>query len=139
MALSWLKMKPRPAARPLGAAEYMAARLDSEAAPEELKLALEFEPGGHYVIDARERADYEREHLRGAVSIPLAHLAEWMESLPRDKPLVAYGWDLTCKLALQAALEMTRAGYPARVLIGGIAEWKRKGFPVDAAAPDGRD
>jgi rhodanese-related sulfurtransferase len=133
MALSWLKLKHQPT-RLFGPAEYLKAKIETEISPDELKLATDFDPATIYLIDVRERAAFEREHVRGAVTIPLAHLGEWIESLPRGKPLVAYGWDMTCKLALQAALEMTLAGYPARVLAGGIDEWKRKGFPVEKGA-----
>ena len=46
---------------------------------------------GAQLVDVLPRADYEREHLAGAVNIPLKELnREPAEQLDRDRPVVVY-------------------------------------------------
>jgi rhodanese-related sulfurtransferase len=49
---------------------------------------------GAQLVDVLPRAEYEEEHLPGAISIPLRRLeAEAPERLDRARPVVVYCWD----------------------------------------------
>lgn len=42
---------------------------------------------GSTIIDVRERYEYERGHIKGAVNIPLSELRDRMNEIPRDRPV----------------------------------------------------
>jgi rhodanese-related sulfurtransferase len=48
---------------------------------------------GAQLVEVLPREDYEREHIAGAVSIPLARLARDADRLPRDRAIVVYCYD----------------------------------------------
>ncbi len=45
------------------------------------------------VAEVLPAAEYEREHIAGAVSLPLGRLAELVRDEPRERPLVVYCYD----------------------------------------------
>ena len=48
---------------------------------------------GAYLVEVLPAEEYEREHIAGAVSIPLARLARDADRLPRDRAIVVYCYD----------------------------------------------
>lgn len=48
---------------------------------------------GAQLVDVLPAREYEREHIAGAISIPLARLADEVPSLPRDRPIIVYCYD----------------------------------------------
>ncbi|THK35362.1 superoxide dismutase [Ensifer sp. MPMI2T] len=76
--------------------------------------------------------------LPGATFRPSEAMADWIDELPRDKPIVAY-----CMYGFQvsgdAVVELRRRGLDAHTLSGGIAAWHAIGGPtVPFIAPAGR-
>lgn len=126
--------KTQAKAAPIGAAEYLKAKLDYEATPFGLKETLENSPGEVVLVDVRDEESFRKEHILGAANIPAAQLVKRLADLPRDRTIVTYCWDMTCALAPRAALELAQKGFKVQFLAGGIEEWKRKGFPVKSAA-----
>ena len=57
------------------------------------------EKGTVYVIDVRPKEEFEENHLPGAVSTPLDELSSIMNTLPKDKDIVAYCRSEFCILA----------------------------------------
>jgi rhodanese-related sulfurtransferase len=58
---------------------------------ERLRAFLEkASPDEYYLVDVRQPAEYEREHLPGAQLIPLAKLASRAGELDPEKPVIAY-------------------------------------------------
>jgi rhodanese-related sulfurtransferase len=60
---------------------------------EALKEALTVE--STVLIDVREPGDYEEGHIEGAISIPIRELAQSLELIPTDRPVIVYcasGW-----------------------------------------------
>jgi rhodanese-related sulfurtransferase len=50
--------------------------------------------GGAQLVEVLPREDYEEQHLRGAVNIPLKELdAETTAGLDRTKAVIVYCWD----------------------------------------------
>lgn len=114
-------------------ADYLAAKLEAEASPYALNRVLETEPGTVLVVDVRDEQSYEREHIRGAVNVRAEAIVTGLSTLPKGRLIVAYCWDVSCALAPKAALELAQKGYRVKYLLGGIEEWKRKGFSVERA------
>lgn len=119
---------------PLTAAEYLRAKLEYEASPYALKTLLDATPEKVYLIDVRESDAFAQEHIRTAANIPAEEIVSRLASLPKDRTLVTYCWDITCALAPKAALELAQKGFKVQFLAGGLEEWKRKGFPVVKSA-----
>ena len=119
-----------PKTHPIGAVEYLQAKLEYEATPYGLMSTLETAPGTVLVLDVREPKAFDEEHIHGATNVPADNIVSRLASLPRDRTLVTYCWDMTCALAPRAALELAQKGFKVRFLVGGIAEWKHKGYPV---------
>jgi rhodanese-related sulfurtransferase/DNA-binding transcriptional ArsR family regulator len=84
------------------------------------------------IIDVRPTEEYEAGHIPGAVSIPLAELADRMGELPTDADVVAYCRGTYCVLAPQAVGLLNSSGFKARRLSDGLPEWRTAGLPVVA-------
>lgn len=85
-----------------------------------------------HVIDARDKAQYAKEHIPGAVNLEWRQVLAQRASIPRDKQVLIYC--NTGSLSAQAGFALHVAGYDnVRILQGGFAEWKAKGG-LDAAA-----
>lgn len=87
---------------------------------------------GAVVIDVRERTAFERGHIPGAISVPLAELKRRAAEFAamKSKEFVVY-----CGNGSTVGPEGTRAlnaaGHPdARNLSGGYSGWKAAGQPV---------
>ncbi len=117
-----------------GPVEFFRARLEYEITPSGLKKLLERAPNNVCVVDVRDAEQYDAGHIPGARNIPLETLASSFYSLPKDKTIVPCCADLTCDLSLQAALELAQRGFQVQHLIGGIAEWSRKGYALETAS-----
>ena len=88
------------------------------------------------VIDVRYPTDYQRGHIKNAVSIPFYDLKKI--SYQKEQAIVVYCSGIGCSLSHDAAITLQEIGYTnVKVLTGGIAEWSMKGFPVvgDPNAP----
>lgn len=85
-----------------------------------------------YVIDARDKDQYAKEHIPGAVNLEWRQVIAQRQSIPKDKPVLIYC--NTGSLSAQAGFALRLAGYDnVRILQGGFAEWKAKGG-MDAAS-----
>jgi rhodanese-related sulfurtransferase len=68
---------------------------------------------GAVLLEVLPAADYRREHLPGAVNIPLPELTrEAAEGLGRDRPIVVYCYDLQCDLSSRGAALLEAYGHP---------------------------
>lgn len=81
------------------------------------------------IIDVRYAGDFRRGHIKGAISIPYYKLDKI--DLPKDRSLVTYCTGVGCLLSMDAAAKLKDLGYTdVRYLLGGIAEWELKGYPI---------
>jgi rhodanese-related sulfurtransferase len=119
----------------MGPVEYFRAKLEYEITPAGLKKLLETLPHNVYVVDVRPAAAFDAGHIPEARNIPLDNLVASVYSLPKDEMIVTYCADLACGLSTLAALELAQRGFQVQHLIGGIAEWSRKGFLIETAPP----
>ncbi|GIK72714.1 MAG: hypothetical protein BroJett021_17020 [Chloroflexota bacterium] len=54
---------------------------------DDVKAAIE---NGAYVVDVREASEYEAGHIPGAVNIPIRTLAQSLDQIPTDQPVLIY-------------------------------------------------
>jgi len=86
------------------------------------------------LIDVRTPHERDQKHIAGSVGIPLNHLAENLEKLPKDRPLLVYcagGY----RSSIAASLLQSR-GFPhVSEIASGIAGWEAANLPVQNASP----
>ena len=127
-------MLPTASSKPMtDPVEYFKAKLEYEITPAGLQKLLQTVPNNVCVVDVRETEQFDAGHIPGARCVPIETLVPSFYSLPKDKTIVTYCADLACGLSPQAALELARKGFRVQHLIGGFAEWTRKGFPIETA------
>ncbi|MCI9493552.1 MAG: rhodanese-like domain-containing protein [Lachnospiraceae bacterium] len=71
-----------------------------------------------WVIDLRSKEEFEEVHVEGARNVPYEELDMFRKYLPKDKLYIFY-----CdrgSSSLMAAKELSRDGYRAATLIGGM-------------------
>lgn len=93
---------------------------------------------GALAVEVLPRADYVREHLPGAVSMPLDQLdARAAESLDRSRTLVVYCYDHECDLSSRAAALLLRLGFEdVRDYVPSKTAWLGAGLPAEGTVPD---
>lgn len=72
---------------------------------------------GDYIVDVRERMEFENGHVKGAVNIPLSELRERVNEIPKDKPV--YLHCRTGQRSYNAALALQNLGYDNVINITG--------------------
>jgi rhodanese-related sulfurtransferase len=87
-------------------------------------------PKGEYakmmVIDARDAAQYAKDHIPGAVNIEWRQVLAKSGDIPKNKPVLIYC--NTGTLSAQAGFALRVSGWEnVRILQGGFSEWKSKG------------
>lgn len=117
----------------IGPVEYFRAKLEYEITPAGLKKLLDTLPHNVCVVDVRAAEAFDAGHIPEARNIPLETLVSSYYSLPKDKMIVTCCADFVCGLSSQAALDLAQKGFQVQQLVGGFAEWSRKGFPVETA------
>jgi rhodanese-related sulfurtransferase len=86
------------------------------------------ESGRVVVLDVRPEDEFAAGHLPGAVSIPLADLADRLAELPSDTEVVAYCRGRHCVLSHDAVRLLRAEGFTAGLSEDGIAEWVADGL-----------
>lgn len=78
------------------------------------------------IIDARDAAQYGKEHIPGAVNIEWRQVLAKSAEIPKDKPVLIYC--NTGTLSAQAGFALRVSGWEnVKILQGGFNEWKVKG------------
>ena len=79
-----------------------------------------------FIIDARDKAQFDKSHIPGAVNIEWRQVLSKRQDIPKNKPVLIYC--NTGSLSAQAGFALRMAGYDnLRILQGGFEEWKTKG------------
>lgn len=89
--------------------------------------------GDVVVLDVRPGDEYAAAHLPFARSLPLRELRRRVNEVPTDRPIVAYCRGPFCLMAKEAVEVLKEQGREARLLEDGVAEWRAKGLPLEAA------
>ncbi len=95
-------------------------------APEELYRAL---GSGAVVVDVRTPEEFAQGHVPGAVNLPLEAVAQWADTLPKDRPVYLY-----CRSgnrSQKAAEYLKNKGYTNLYNVeGGVLAIERAGYPL---------
>lgn len=93
---------------------------------DDVKAAIE---NGAYVIDVREVSEYEAGHIPGAVNIPIRTLAQNLDKIPTDQPVLVYC--ASGHRAGMAVAALRQLGYDnVRAFSGGWRAWSNAGEEV---------
>jgi rhodanese-related sulfurtransferase/DNA-binding transcriptional ArsR family regulator len=84
------------------------------------------------LLDVRPQEEYDAEHLKGAVSIPVAELGRRLHELPKKKDIVAYCRGPYCVFAVDAVRLLRSRGFRAFPLEDGVLEWRAGGSPLES-------
>jgi len=99
--------------------------------PDELQAVL---AAGAELVDVRNSSEFAAGHIAGAVNLPLGRLAERLDELPRDRPLVVH-----CQAGGRASVAIgllaSRGFGDLRHLAGDYAGWSKSGRPVETGEP----
>lgn len=98
------------------------------------ELLARAQAGEVVVLDVRPAEEYAAGHIPGALSIPVAELAERISELPDDAEVVAYCRGAYCVLAYDAVRLLHERGRKAVRLSDGMLEWRLAELPVDSGA-----
>jgi rhodanese-related sulfurtransferase len=95
---------------------------------------------GAMFIDGREPAEYAQGHIKGAINIPYKEFKdlsnekklEKMKDISMNKTIVSYCGGGECEISIDNAYEFAKIGYEdVNIYLGGLLEWKEKGFPLN--------
>jgi rhodanese-related sulfurtransferase len=90
---------------------------------------------GFVLLDVRGPEQFRTGHVAGAVNLPHgkitpARLASWAA----ETLFVVYCAGPHCNGAVRAAVRLSAASRPVKIMIGGITGWLDEGFPLVADA-----
>ncbi|MCE4613261.1 MAG: rhodanese-like domain-containing protein [Desulfurococcales archaeon] len=89
---------------------------------------------GALIIDVRSPDSYNKEHIKGAISIPLEDLDKRINEIPRDRPVVVYCGSRECKASYYASRKLAAAGYDNIYrFVDGLKGWKEAGLPTESS------
>lgn len=83
------------------------------------------------LLDVRPAEEYAAAHLPTAISIPLGRLSLYLDSLPRDREVVAYCRGPYCVFATEAVDLLRRQGFRASRIEAGVLDWRAAGLPLE--------
>ncbi|MFC7678423.1 ArsR/SmtB family transcription factor [Paenibacillus sp. GCM10028914] len=76
------------------------------------------------LIDLRPKEEFEIEHIKGAISIPMEELDVLMRELPKDSEIIAYCRGPLCIYSALAAQKLQSEGFTAYRMVEGLNEWQ---------------
>ena len=89
------------------------------------------------LLDVRPRSDYDREHIKGARSLPPDEIeSKAPATLKPDEDIIVYCDSFVCSASTSAAKILARMGFTnVRDYKGGVREWKQAGLPTESNYP----
>lgn len=81
-----------------------------------------------FVLDVRQPDEFREGHIAGAKLIPLNELPNRLNELPKDREVLC-----VCRSGARssaAAGQLSRAGYTAINMQGGMIAWQQAGLPI---------
>jgi rhodanese-related sulfurtransferase len=103
------------------------------------EAAAKFQSPGILIIDARDSADYDAGHIKGAVNLPFDYMDDYwnkvMAGVDKKREIVIYCSGEECELSLMLGREMAGRGYSRiSIFYGGWREWERAKLPIEKGA-----
>ena len=108
---------------PAKARAYFEDKMMFTTGPIELDRMIRSKENNITVVDVREAEDFEKEHIPGAINLPME---KWqgLEGLQKNKTNIVYCYTQTCHLAAKACRLFASRGYPVMEMDGGFKAWK---------------
>ena len=130
-----LKYKSQALATPTkadaSALQFYADKLRFETDPADVQADIENGVADFILLDVRSRADYQRKHIQGALSLPHSQITrKRLSEYADDAVFIVYCWGPGCNGSTKAALKLSELGYSVKEMIGGIEYWEREGYPL---------
>ncbi|MGP3988639.1 rhodanese-like domain-containing protein [Streptomyces sp. 3N207] len=123
---------PAPFPSPATAVEFFTARLAFQTDVSDVRAALVSGTPGFVLIDSRTDQGWQQARIPGALHLPTGEIPTRAAALLDPAvPVVTYCWGPGCNGATRAALALSRLGYQAKEMLGGIEYWIREGFPTE--------
>ena len=93
------------------------------------------------MIDARPNYDYEKGHIKGALSLPWHEVdqrfMEVTKDISVDTPIITYCDGETCELSHHLANFLLDMGFTnVRILVNGWTNWQNADLPIDKEGSD---
>ena len=104
---------------------------DALEAVDATELMERLSDGSVVVLDVRPGEEYRAGHIPGALSVPVGALEAALQTLPKDRELVAYCRGPYCVFSDEAVALLRARGYRARRLRQGLPDWRAAGMPVE--------
>jgi len=115
------------------AARHFEGKLRLEVDPSDVHADIEKGVTTFILIDTRSKADYDREHIPGAINLPTRQMnAQTTAHLPKDRILVTYCFGLMCNGSTKGALNLAKLGFRVKEMSSGIEGWKYDGFSTES-------
>lgn len=86
-------------------------------------LIMKMQKNNVILIDIRPIEEFTTSHIKGAISVPLEQLDDYLQTLTKDVELVAYCRGPYCSLASEAVNYMQDQGFTAYRIEEGVREW----------------
>jgi rhodanese-related sulfurtransferase len=84
------------------------------------------------ILDVRPAEEYRAGHIPGAISMPIGELKSRLKELPRTREVVAYCRGPYCVMAVEAVELLRKKGFQAHRMEQGVADWRARGWRVEA-------
>ena len=86
------------------------------------------------VIEVLEPKEFKKEHIKGAINIPLAEIvSESKERFGFEQDIAVYCSDYDCGASPTAAKKLQNSGFThVYDFAGGKKEWKEAGYPMES-------
>jgi rhodanese-related sulfurtransferase len=90
---------------------------------------------GAQVLDALPPDDYKRQHIAGAINVPIERFSpELLGDLDPEKPTITYCADNECDLSARLAARLVLEGFTdVREFAKSLADWTAFGLPIEGA------
>jgi len=82
-----------------------------------------------FILDVREKSEYDASRIPGAVNIPIRELPKRMGEVPKGKPIIVY-----CGIGHRGAMALVflrGQGYNVKSILGGFKAWNEAKLPVE--------
>jgi rhodanese-related sulfurtransferase/DNA-binding MarR family transcriptional regulator len=116
-----------------GVVEAYLVDRDALEAVDASELLERLSSGSVVVLDVRPEEEYRAGHIPGAHSVPVDALEAALQTLPRDREVVAYCRGPYCVFSDEAVRLLRARGFRASRLAEGFPEWRAGGLPVETS------
>lgn len=113
------------------AQKFFAKKLAYLISPNELSQKISEKDEKIILIDVRDEASYDDEHIPSAINVPYERLEKYMSNLSKNQIHILYSYNQDCLLSAKAALRLTLNEYPSKILMGGFNIWKSFGYDIE--------